>query len=233
MDVFDPRSRFLCALIISLAFSFVSSLPAILLSAAAPAALLFLGDRASMLPALRRVNTAGLFICLLLPLTYQGERLWGILSADGMLLGLLVMYRLNIITAVMHCFVVTLGVGRIHDVLSALGAPEKFRVLLLLTTRHIWLLLDRSQAMRLAVSLRAPKLSWRLASYTFACGVGTAMIHSQDRAERSLLAIYCRGGFNGFSQCASMTWGLRDTLLCALSALYSCFVIVLSLIGGG
>ena len=235
LDVFDPRSRFLCAFALSLAFSFVSSLPAILVSAIVPAALLFLGDRASMLQTLKRVNIAGLFICLLLPLTYRGERYWGVISVDGMIMALLVLYRLNIITVVMQRLVAALGIGRIHDVLAALGAPEKLRILLLLTIRHIWLLMDRSLTVQRAVSVRAPKLSWRLASVAFACGVGTAMIHSQDRAERSLLAIYSRGGFKGFSQYSSMSWHLRDTLLCALCllcVLCICFSAALPSMGG-
>lgn len=232
LDAFDPRARFFCAFALSVVYSFIRSPASLLLSAVLPLLLFFAGDRAPLLSALRRVNAAGFLICLLLPLTYAGERTWGIFSVDGMLLGLLVMVRLNLITITMQRLVVSLGMGRVHNVLLGLRVPEKFRILLLLTMRHISILADRVLMMRRAVSVRGPRLRWQLASYVFACGVGSAMIHSHDRAARSLLAIHCRGGFGGFAQGGRDIWRVRDTFLCILCALYICAVLAAIWSGG-
>ena len=220
LDAFDPRARFFCAFSLAIVCSFLRSPSALILGSVVPFALLFTGDRASLLRTLRRVNLAGVFVCLLLPLTYPGERMWGFFSLDGLLMGMLVMYRLNLISIVMHRLVVSLGVARIHDILAAVRAPEKLRILLLLTMRHISILADRAAMMRRAVALRGAGLPWRLACYAFACGIGSAMVHGQDRAERSRIAIECRGGFGGFSQYGAMAWRRRDSLLCAACALY-------------
>lgn len=220
LDAFDPRARFACAFALAAAFSLLRSAPGLILGGAAPCLLLFAGGRAPLLLALLRVNLAGFFVCLLLPLTGPGERLWGFFSVDGLRLGLLVMYRLNLITVVMHRLVVSMGTRRIGDLLAALRLPEKLRVLLLLTVRHISILADRAVMMRRAVSLRGTRLSWRRACYAFACGVGSAMVHGQDRAERSRVAVECRGGFAGFSQYTAMAWQPRDTILCLACAVY-------------
>jgi energy-coupling factor transporter transmembrane protein EcfT len=126
--------------------------------------------------------------------------------------------KLNLISITLIRMVAELGMGRLDGVLCEFRLPEKMRVLLLLTLRYSLLLMERVATMTRAIRLRAPKLGGKRLCHAFACMLGTTLIHSSDRAERSMLALRCRGGMAGFSQYRlqdSINWRLRDTLLCA------------------
>jgi energy-coupling factor transporter transmembrane protein EcfT len=103
------------------------------------------------------------------------------------------------------------------------------RVLLLLTLRYTLLLMDRVSAMTRAIRLRAPALRGKRLCLAFACMLGTTLIHSSDRAERSALAMRCRGGIAGFSQYRTEHWRLCDTLLCAFFAANTALLVMAGL----
>jgi len=226
LDVFDPRARALCALSLAVALASAQSLPGLMAGSVIPFFLLLLlydGDREDLSKFARilaRVNVMAAFMWILMPLTFPGPRAW-IFSVPGTRAALLFTCKLNLISAVLICMVVTLGVRGINNVLESLRVPEKMRALLLLTARYIFLLLERIAVMTRAIRLRAPNLrSLRLCS-VFACMLGTTLIHSSDRAERSMLAMKLRSGDNplsGFTQCRPMLWHRRDTALCAFFA---------------
>jgi energy-coupling factor transporter transmembrane protein EcfT len=221
LDAFDPRCRVLCALMLSAALAFARSLPGLLAGCVMPLLLLFAGDFARLAKILARVNAVTVFVWLLLPLTVPGTRVAGVFSIEGLRLALLTTCKLNLISVVWIRLAAELGVERIDGVLGGFRLPEKMRVLLLLTTRYVFLLTERVAAMTRAVRLRAPELGGRQMCAAFACMLGTTLVHSSDRAERSMLAMRCRAGsdtLRGFSQHRPPRWGARDTALCLFSA---------------
>lgn len=213
----DSRSRILGAVLMAVSISFASTflglLPALPVSLALALAGFAERGRPFLLQLLR-INFAGLFVCLLLPLTYPaaGEKLFGLLSRDGLRLALLVLCKLNLVSSVFLALVVPLGTGEVDRALHSFGVPEKFRILLLLTTRQIFVLKDRIAATARAVSLRSAGAGTMLRLRAWANMLGTTMIHASDRAERSAMAMRARGGFQGFQQHRATAWQCADTL---------------------
>jgi energy-coupling factor transporter transmembrane protein EcfT len=169
--------------------------------------------------ALAHVNAVTVFVWILLPLTVPGPRAADIFSVEGLRLALLTTCKLNLISVTLIRMVAALGMGRIDNVLGDFRLPEKMRVLLLLTMRYVLSLTERVSTMTRALRLRAPGLKGRRMCAAFACMLGTTLIHSSDRAERSLLAMRCRAGsdisyLSGFSQCRPLRWRACDTALC-------------------
>ena len=227
LDFFDPRCRLLSAVALAAVLASVRSFPALLIGAPIPL-VLFFSDRVSPLAkTLLHLNAVSIFVCILLPLTYPGERIARIFSTEGLWLALLITLKLNLISVVLIRMVVSMGPERIDNVLSSLGFPEKLRVLLLLSMRSIFILTERVATTIRALHLRAPALKGVLMCRTFACMLGTTLIHSSDRAERSMQAIRCRGGLGGFSQCPPLRWHGTDTLLCLFFALNIILILTL------
>jgi cobalt/nickel transport system permease protein len=208
----------ICALFLTVALASVRSLPGLLAGGVVPFLLLFAGDLKELGKTLAHVNAVTIFVWLLLPLTTPGPR-WGAFSMPGLHLALLVTCKLNLISVTLIRMVAELGMGRIDNVLGDFRLPEKLRVLLLLTMRYVLLLMDRVATMIRAIRLRAPELRGRRLCVAFGCMLGTTLIHSSDRAERSMLAMRCRGGMAGFAQCCPLKWRSCDTLLCAFFGL--------------
>jgi cobalt/nickel transport system permease protein len=221
----------ICAVIASVALASLQDVTTLAIASVLPAALLFADvGSGSRVPwrAMGGVNRAGAVIWLLLPFTYPGERVFGVLSADGLRMALLTMWRLNLMSAVLIRLVTSMGVPRITDALGRLGVPLKLRMLVLLSVRYIFLLADRAESMWRAVSLRSPGISGLYACKCLACVVGTLLIRSSDRAERSALAMSLRGGISGFSQERDTVWKPRDSMLCAVFLLYMACLAALS-----
>lgn len=219
LDVFDPRCRIVCALCLAAALASVRSFAGLATGIVIPLILLAVDEFKPLARTLIHLNGVSVFVCILLPLTFPGERVWGIFSTDGLRMALLVTAKLNLISVVLIRMVAALGMGRIDNVLGDFHIPEKMRVLLLLTMRYVLLLAERVATMTRAIFLRAPDLRGKRMCHTFACMLGTTLIHSSDRAERSMLAMQCRGGMKGFLQCCPLQWSRVDTLLCAFFAL--------------
>jgi energy-coupling factor transporter transmembrane protein EcfT len=218
LDVFDPRCRVFCALLLAGVLASAQSLPGLLAGSAVPFLLLLLllfpsaGDSRELTKTLIHVNAVTVFVWLVLPPTAPGG--W----AEGFRSAFLVTCKLNLISVTLIRMIAELGMERIDGVLISFRVPEKMRVLLLLTARYVFLLRDRLSAMTRAIRLRAPGLKGKPLYAAFACMLGTTLIHSSDKAERSMLALRCRGGMGGFSQCRPLNWRWRDTSLCAFFA---------------
>lgn len=219
LDVFDPRGRVLCALALACVLASVRSFSALLCGLPIPLILLLLDRDGTPGRELLHLNAVGLFIALLLMLTYPGERFWGVFSVEGLKLSGLILMKLNLISVLLSRMILSLGVERVDHVLTRLGVSEKLRVLLLLSTRCIFILAERVGTMVRAVRLRAPDLRGLLMCRTFACMLGTTLLLGSDRADRMMLAIRCRGGMAGFSQCRPLRWRGIDTALCLAFAL--------------
>ena len=83
--------------------------------------------------------------------------------------------KLNLISVLLSRMILSLGVGRVDGVLARLGVPEKLRILLLLSTRCIFILAERAGTMVRAVQLRGPGLKGIPMCRTFACVLGTTL----------------------------------------------------------
>lgn len=222
LDLFSPHCRIVCAFMMVGALASVSSIPALLAGSVLPMLLLLNSrERSSFLKdALFKINKLSFFIVIFLPLTYPGQRIWGFVSLDGLQAALLVIWKLNLITLTFLQMVVAMGVPQINEALETLKISLKLRTLLLLTIRYILLLRERISTSWRGIHLRAPRIKNFNALHAFGCMIATNLIHSTDRAERSALAIYCRGGIKGFSQSRSRAWQHKDSLLCVASFLF-------------
>lgn len=233
LDRFAPRCRVVCALLAVAVLASVGSVPGLAVGTLLPLVLLCLdgaGRIGFLRGALFDINKIAFFIWIFLPLTYPGERLWGVFSLEGARAALVVTWKLNVISVVMLQMVVSMGVPKISEALGELGFPLKMRTLLILTVRYILLLGERLSTLWRAVRLRGPDVRGTKALGTLACTVGTTLIHSLDRAERSALAIRCRGGISGFSQGSRQRWARDDSLLCAAFLLNALFVAIVHFI---
>jgi energy-coupling factor transporter transmembrane protein EcfT len=223
LDSIDPRCRVICAFCFAVAIAAVSDVKALALGSALPVFLLCVDGRGG-LPRIARalvgVNKVSVLALIFLPLTYPGERMLVFFSADGAKMALIIIWRLNIISAVLIKMVASMGIGGVNGALTGLRVPLKLRTLLLLTARYAFLLADRMLAMTRAVGLRAPDIRGIPACGAYAGVVGATLVHSADRAERSALAIECRGGMSGFSQSRARAWTRRESALCAALLLY-------------
>ena len=218
LDVFDPRARLLCALSLSAALSAVNDPVLLLCAAFIPLALVPCGPVRPLFRALLRLNAAGLIMALLLALTYPDAALWGPFSREGLRVALTVLLRLNLIMIVLLRLVTAMGPERVDSALSRFGLPEKLRVLLLLTLRGIFLLVERFASTLRAVRLRAPRMKGTLKLKAFACMTASSLLQASDRSERMTAALRCRGGLAGFHQAPPLCWHGRDTALCLLFA---------------
>ena len=211
LDAFDPRSRLLCALALSLVLSAMGD-PALLLCAALiPLALILCGPLRPLLRALLRLNAAALVMALLLALTWPDRD-------EGLRMGLVITLRLNLVMILLLRLVAAMGPVKVDAALSRLGMPEKLRVLLLLTLRGIFLLMERFASALITVRLRAPRLKGTLNLKAFSCVVASSLLQASDRSERMTAALRCRGGLAGFHQTPPLCWRRRDTALCLLFA---------------
>ena len=210
LDVFDPRSRLLCALGFALAVSAMKEGAALLCASVIPLALLFCGPLP--LRALLRLNGAALIMAALLALTWPDVR-------EGMRMGLLLLLRLNLIFIALWRLVIAMGPGEIDAALTRLGLPERLRLLLLLTQRGAGLLAERLETSLRALCLRAPRLVGTLKLKAFASVAASSLVQGADRSERMVMALRCRGGLKGFAQTRVLTWRWRDTALCLSFAL--------------
>ena len=230
LDRFDPRGRVLCAFVLAFVLASVRSFPALFCGVPIVLVLFFLGEPGPLARELLHLNAVGAFIALLLMLTYPGERFWGPFSAAGLRFAALILLKLNLISVLLSRMILSLGVGRVDGVLARLGVPEKLRILLLLSTRCIFILAERAGTMVRAVQLRGPDLKGIPMCRTFACMLGTTLVHGSERSERMMLAIRCRGGMAGFCQGRPLCWRGRDILFCLLFGLDVAAILSFSLV---
>jgi cobalt/nickel transport system permease protein len=227
LDAFDSRCRVVCALAAAIALTIARDAQSLAAGSVIPALLLLLdwrGRAAFLSKSLANINKIGVFIWIFLPLTYPGERVWGPFSYDGVMAALTVTWKLNLISVVMVQMIASIGIHGISGALGQLGFPWKLRMLLMLTMRYVLLLSGRMATIWRAVCVRSGDIGGLQAFRSFACMVATTLIHSADRAERSSLAMVCRGGMEGFSQFGGSRWTGRDTCLCAVFLLNSLFI---------
>ncbi len=227
MDIFDPRARLLCALLLTAAVGTARSLASLALAAGSAVALLVTGGFGGIASGLRSVNIFVLFLWLTLPFTGGGTKSYGFLSNDGIALALLCTLRVNIAAILAIRLATSMDLASLSAALEGFGCPARLKTLLLLSFRSVMTLAGSMRRMFLALGLRAPGLHGRESWRAYACVMGSSLVRSADRAERVRLALLCRGGENGFSGERPGAWDMKDSALAAAAAALSAAILLL------
>jgi len=196
----DPRVRIIAAtvfsFVIALSSRFSAMIAALLLS------FLLVGmARLNMRELIKRVvivNGLVFFFWLILPLTFEGEPLFYILSfpvsREGVLLAARITLKSNAILLIFISLVATASLVTLGHALNRLYVPEKIVHLLLLTYRYIFVIEQEYQRLVRAAKIRGFKPKTNLYTYrTYAYLVGMLFVRASERAERVHHAMLCRG----------------------------------------
>ncbi|MDR1514841.1 MAG: hypothetical protein LBS45_04035 [Synergistaceae bacterium] len=231
LDALDARCRVICAFAFAFLLASLRDIVSLSVGSVLPLLLLCVDGKRGFTLIARRLlsmNKISVLVVLFLPITYPGERVFYLFSEKGLFISFLIVWKLNVISVVLLKMVTSMGIARINGALEGLGFPLKLRTLLLLTARCIFLLSERFGTMCRAVDLRMGNSGGISGCRAFAYMVGTTLIHSSDRAERTVLAIGCRGGISGFSGLAESRWTWRESSFCLLFLINSALLILVS-----
>lgn len=158
-----------------------------------------------------KINIFNIIMIITLALTWPD-------FLEGIITGLIIALRVNMIYIVFASIVFPLGLAKIYAALFWL--PEKLRILIVLTLRGIYILHDRLNTAITAVKLRAPGIHGVMKFRVFAYILGSVLLQGYTRSERMMLAIECRGGFAGFSQSERSGLTGRDMAIFVIFMLY-------------
>ena len=204
-----------CALLYAFAVSVSQNIHALLIASVLPIILLFT-HKISLSPFLK-INALNAVMLLTLALTWPVIR-------EGVIMGLLIAWRVNMIYIVFATLVFPLGMSAVYG----LPLPEKMRVLVILTVRGIHILHDSLDRAFLSANLRAPNAGLMMRLKIFAYVLGASLLRSSDRSERMIIAVQARGGFGGFMQSSKRRAGVREAVMLVLCAGYSGLVVMMN-----
>ncbi|MBQ3403601.1 MAG: hypothetical protein IJG65_09585 [Synergistaceae bacterium] len=215
----SPAVVMLCSVSYALAVSVSDSLPALVLASVLPLMLVVSGKFTHS--HLLKLNALNAVMTLTLALTWPEFR-------GGLIMGMLIALRMNMIYVAFSSFVLPLGTSGVYSALVSLGIPEKLRVLILLTLRGIHIMHGRFSAALVSVRLRAPGLRGLAKLRVFAYITASVLIQSSERSENMVRSVKCRGGFRGFMQSESVGLSSRDAAMIAGFMFYVAGVMVLN-----
>ncbi|MBQ3625973.1 MAG: hypothetical protein II948_04445 [Synergistaceae bacterium] len=211
LKIFDARVRIISALILAISISRLNfnfnnliliTLIALPLLWPVPKILLHL-------------NIAGLLMLLLMTLSFANFK-------SGFQAGLIMILKLNFISIIFLKFIAAMGIKKIHAALYYLRLNNKLRVLIILTLRGIFILVNRFVCALRAASLRARNIKGlRLRLKIFACVLASALVQSVKLSDRINIAINLRGGLGGFNQAEKLSWRTCDNLLIIFALTYA------------
>ena len=211
LKIFDARVRIISALILAISISRLNfnfnnliliTLIALPLLWPVPKILLHL-------------NIAGLLMLVLMTLSFANFK-------SGFQAGLIMILKLNFISIIFLKFIAAMGIKKIHAALYYLRLNNKLRVLIILTLRGIFILVNRFVCALRAASLRARNIKGlRLRLKIFACVLASALVQSVKLSDRINIAINLRGGLGGFNQAEKLSWRTCDNLLIIFALTYA------------
>jgi len=200
MHRLDPRIKIVSATLFSFTVALASDFSALFAALGASLILIvFSGlDFRSVLKRLALVNGFILFFWLVLPLTVPGEPVMRIgpfsPTREGVLLSAQITVKSNAILISLIALLATSSISTLGHGLNRLRVPDKLVLLLLLTFRYIFVLMQEYQRLRRAIQIRGFKPGTNLHSYrTYAYLVGMLFVRAAARAERVHQAMLCRG----------------------------------------
>jgi cobalt/nickel transport system permease protein len=220
---FDPRWKLASLLIAALGIAWLRSLgPA--LAALAGAMLLVALARTPWRWYLRRLGTATVMYALFLiwlPLAPEaGDAAidFGFLtvSLTGVLRLLVLSAKLAGMISLMLVLLATTPLPDTFKAARALGLPRLLVLLMLLTYRYVFLLIEEFARLRIALRVRGFRNRADLHSYrTIGQVSGTLLVRSQERADRVGQAMRCRGFDGEFRALHEFQAGWRDGVMFA------------------
>ena len=221
----DPRWKLAGVLLSALALAFVQTWgPA--LAAVIGTLLIVMLSRLPSRWYLRRLATAlTMYVLFLVWLPFVVENSHETLDLGFVTLSLTGLLRLFVLSAklvsMISLMLVMLATTPLHDTFKAarsLCVPRLLVLLLLLTYRYVFLLMDEFARLRTALRVRGFRNRADLHSYrTIGQVAGTLLVRSHERAERVGQAMRCRGFDGAFRSLADFRTAWPDVL--AFSAL--------------
>lgn len=206
----SPEVLVISSVIYALLVTCAGSIAALVLCMPLPAVLIF-----------RRKIEHVRLICVNLIMIITMGLTWPVMS-DGLIMGLIVAWRVSMIYVVFAALVLPLGVGAVYS----LPLPEKLRVLLILTLRGIFILRESLETALISVKLRAPKLRGVMKFRVFAYVLGSTLLKASAKSERMMLAVQTRGGFGGFRQSGRGRFSVCDWCVLCGMAVYLVVIVV-------
>ena len=201
----DPRTLLLAATGAAVCFSLVQNI-GLACAGLGLALVLFAARKPPLLPTLKRLAIANLFILFLwatLPLTVPGTSLASLgplsVSREGVDLALSVTVKCNAILLCILVFIADLSLPLIGYALERLRFPSKLVFLFLFTCRYIHVIGDEWQKLQISARLRGFLPRTSLHTYrTIGNMLGLTVINSIDRSRRIYEAMLLRGFKNSF-----------------------------------
>ena len=219
LKIFDARARVICALILAISISRLDfNLNNLIYAAIVPLILLIFAPVPKILA---HLNLAGIFMLVLMTVSFKDFK-------SGFIAGVIMLLKLNFISIIFLDFIAAMGIKKFYAALYYFKLNHKLRVLLILTMRGIFILIDRFICALRAASLRANNIkSFKLRLKIFACILGMSLIKGVTRADKINTAMLLRSGasqkFNlrGFNQAENLRWRTCDSLLILVALIYA------------
>lgn len=229
----DPRARIIATLAFAATVAFLDHLiPIGLALAIALAAALVSG--LALAPALRRLLALEGFMLVLLallPFSVPGRAVMTLgplaMSVEGLTLALAIALKANAIVIAILSQLGTLEPVHLGHGLAHLGVPRKLVALLLLTVRYIAVFQDEYGRLRRAMRARgfqatSSRHSWRSLGWL----VGMLLVRSNDRGNRVLQAMKCRGFSGRFPMLDNLHFAAQDGIYLAIAAALTSLVLI-------
>lgn len=215
---FDPRCKLASLLLAALGIALLrSGVPALM---ALAASLLLVGlARVPWRWYLRRLATAtAMYVLFLVWLPLVPEAGDATIELGRLTVSLPGLLRLTVLSAklagmisLMLVLLATTPLPEVFKAARALGLPRLLVLLLLLTYRYVFLLMEEFARLRIALRVRGFRNSANLHSYrTIGQVAGTLLVRSQERSDRVAQAMRCRGFDGEFRTLHEFRAGWRD-----------------------
>ncbi|MCI5212069.1 MAG: cobalt ECF transporter T component CbiQ, partial [Candidatus Electrothrix sp. ATG2] len=182
------------------------------------------------------VNSFNLLFCLILPLTYTGDKdiaFVGIsLSSTGLFLALLITVKCNAVLLIFISLLATSTAAQLGHGLQRLRVSPKLCLLFLFSYRYITLIQQELLRLQRAATLRCFQPGTNLHTYkTYSYMLGMMLVRSWNRAARVQQAMALRG-FSGKFYSLYETEGMRksDVLLLVVLLLTGTGLVILEIL---
>lgn len=196
----DPRVKIIVALLFSIIVA-VSDKYTLLIGAlffAAAAVIVARLRTKEVISRLLVVNSFIFLLWLMLPFTFQGEKVYTLgslgISQEGIKYALLITIKSNSIILVGIALLSTSSIFNLVHALRYLHLPDKLVQLFFFTYRYIHTIHSEYIRLNNALKIRGFKPQTNLRTYkTYAYLVGMMLVRSYDRSKRVYNAMLCRG----------------------------------------
>jgi cobalt/nickel transport system permease protein len=234
----DPRFRVVVAAAFCLAVA-LSKQFSVLFAAMAVSIVLIFAAQLKLKEVLRRLAVVLgflLLIWLVLPITFEGERLYRIYSftitRPGVILSAQITLKSTAILLSFMALMATMSIASMGHALHGLHFPGKLVYLFLMTYRYIFVFEQEYGRLWTAVKIRGFRSGTNIHSYkTFAYLIGMLFVRASARAERVHQAMLCRGFSGRFYSLMDFPFSRRNWIFAVLMALVISILITLEFTG--